>query len=734
MKKIILSVVATLFVLAVMAQLGWLEIVGIHRINFGSTQKEEDIKKSDTYNFYTEGDVKYRFKAEGNYFYVYQNGQWSKMFLKGVNIGAGEPGLFPGDLTISYETYYRWFAYISDMNCNCIRVYTTMMPQFYNALYDFNEKSEKPIYLFQGVWMNEDDMAALNDVYAQNEKIAASFKQDALNMVDAIHGNITLPERAGFASGTYTSDVSKYFIGWILGMEFDPNFILNTNNTNPSKNVYDGAYLYTQSATPFEAFLCSVGDAVIARETEKYGFQAPVAFSNWVTTDPLTHPDEPHEDEDRVTLNTESIKSRREYRCNMFASYHIYPYYPDSLNYQQDYLSYKNDQGQTDTYSAYLKDLKAAHTMPILVAEFGIPTSRGMGHKSVMGFNQGNVDEADQGEMLLHMFNSIYEQNYAGGLLFAWQDEWFKRTWNNVKFDIPDRRPFWSNAQTCEQAFGLLAFDPGAENSTCYVDGAITDWAYDKPIYENDTLKLYMKSDEESVYFLIETGGNFDFDNDTLLIPIDVISNQGNTKMNATGAVFDREADFVISINGRNNSRIMVDPYYDAFYYLYGEQYKMIPLTDSVRNKNSGDFNNMMMCYGYEMEIPTTKEKIPFMSFETGKLTYGNGNPSSAEYHSLSDFCYESGNLEIRIPWQLFNVMDPSSKKIMDDFYLLQSISPADFDGFHAGAGILKKNSAGISIDLSGYYNYSAWTLPAYHERLKPAYFYLQKALKNLGA
>ncbi len=735
MKKVVLSVVATIFVLAVMAQLGWLEIVGIHRIHFGSTKKEdENINRTDVYSFYTDGDVKYRFKAEGNYFYVYQSGEWKKMFLKGVNIGAGEPGLFPGDLTISYETYYKWFQYISDMNANCIRVYTTMMPQFYNALYDFNEQSDKPLYLFQGVWMDEDDITALNDVYSQNEKIASDFKQDALNMVDAIHGNITLPERAGFASGAYTTDISKYLIGWILGMEFDPYFIMNTNNTNPSRNVYDGTYLYTQSATPFEAFLCGVGDAVIQRETEKYAFQTTLAFTNWVTTDPLNHPDEPHEDEDLVTLNTESIKSRRDYKSSLFASYHVYPYYPDSLNYQQDYLNHKNEQGNIDTYSAYLDDLRAAHTVPILIAEFGIPTSRGMGHKSVMGYNQGNVDEAEQGAMLIDMFQSIYNENYAGGLLFSWQDEWFKRTWNNVKFDIPDRRPFWSNVQTCEQAFGLLTFDPGQEKSVCYVDGDITEWAYDKPVYENETIKLYMKSDEESVYFMVETIGDFDFDSDMLLIPIDVIADQGNTSMLATGATFSRGADFVIWINGAGNSRIVVDQYYDVFYYLYGEQYKMIPLADDAAVKDTGKFNSMMMCYGYELEIPTTKEKVPFLSFETGKLTYGNGNPEHENYRSLADFCYNNGNIEIRIPWQLLNVMDPSSKQIINDFYALQSISAVDFDGFHVGAAILKQGAASVQIDMAGYYNYAEWNMPTYHERLKPAYYELQEAFITLGA
>ena len=106
----------------------------------------------------------------------------------------------------------------------------------------------------------------------------------------------------------------------------------------------------------------------------------------------------------------------------MFASYHIYPYYPDSLNYQEDYLEYTDDSGKVNTYEAYLEDLKLAHTMPIIVAEFGIPTSRGMGHESVMGYNQGMVDETAQGAMLIDMLGSIENAKYAGGIVFTWQD------------------------------------------------------------------------------------------------------------------------------------------------------------------------------------------------------------------------------------------------------------------------------------------------------------------------
>ena len=731
MKKVVISVVATLLVLVCLAQTGLLEIFGIHGISFYTKKKEKDSSAGGAES-YTDNQtgISYRFKAEGDYFYIYENGDWKQMFMRGVNIGATEPGLFPGDLTISYDTYYRWFGYISEMNCNCIRIYTLMPPQFYQALGDFNKKAKNKLYLYQGIWVNEEDIERLSDTYAENEKILNDFTTDAVNLVNVIHGKAKIAETAGEAYGTYNTDVSPWLVGWIIGIEWDPNFVINTNNQHPDKKDYDGKYLYTQTASPFEAFLCRVGDALIKHEAETYKFQVPLAFSNWITTDPLTHPNEPHFDEDKTTVNTENVKCRN-FGPGMFASYHIYPYYPDSLNYQEDYLEYTDDSGKVNTYEAYLEDLKLAHTMPIIVAEFGIPTSRGMGHESVMGYNQGMVDETAQGAMLIDMLGSIENAKYAGGIVFTWQDEWFKRTWNNVMFDIADRRPYWSNIQTTEQCFGLLAFDPGKESMAAYIDGDVSEWKNTQPTVTTEQGKLYIKSDERYLYIMLDAG-NYDFEKDTLLIPINTIADQGNLKAAQYNAEFDTAADFLIFINGKDNSHIYVDRYYDAFNYYFLESKKLsdIKAEENAGVKNSGMFDIMRLCYGYNLTVKGTNQVVPDKAYETGKLRYGNGNPEADDYKSLSDFYFKNGKLEIRIPWQLLNVMDPSGKQQISDFRKTQVISPQAYQSFDFGFAY-RTGTESLKITLGGSYEYNGWNTPTWHERLKPAYYELQNYFKK---
>lgn len=110
---------------------------------------------------------------------------------------------------------------------------------------------------------------------------------------------------------------------------------------------------------------------------------------------------------------------------------------------------------------------------------------------------------------------------------------------------------------------------------------------------------------------------------------------------------------------------------------------------------------------------------------------YGNANPDSKDFNSLADYFVKGDVIEIRIPWQLLNVMDPSTKMIMDDLYLNNGIKPIKVEGFYAGV-ILKKQDE-LAYTLMKKYNWESWDMPTYHERLKKSYYILKEAFKNIG-
>jgi hypothetical protein len=668
--------------------------------------------------------------VDGMEFKIMERGRLQTVFLKGVNLGAAKPGTFPGELAITREEYRRWFSQIAAMGANVIRVYTTMKPHFYEELLHYNENSSAPLYLLQGVWVNEEEVKRLHDPYAEERKIIDEFIGDAIDLVDILHGNKTLPVRPGFASGTYTADVTPYVIGWILGVEWHPDFVDTTNRLYHQEPDYSGTYVGADSASHFEHFLAEVGDRVLGYEIEQYQMTRPLSFTNWLTTDPLTHDNEPDPlKEDFVEVNVEKIHLSDLAFAGQFASYHVYPYYPEFINYQPEYAEWVDPiTGEVNPYQAYLEDLKSVHTMPVLVAEFGVPGSRGMAHLNpTNNYNQGQHNETEQGEILVKLIGDIVAADCMGAVLFSWQDEWFKRTWNTMDFDLEWQRPFWSNVQTNEQMFGLLAFDPGLSESIVHLDGNLSEWTPSMKLSEQGSTRLYATSDERYLYVAIEDS-TVDFLTETWYLPIDTIANQGNTSYHPIAVMFDRSADFVVRIDGETNTRLLVDAYYDPFEHLYATLSQQVPSSLPGGEKNSGLFNPIRHALSAQLYLPKTQVTIPFQAYEAGLLQRGYSNPAHPNYDSLADIQFGEGVVELRIPWLLLNVMDPSTKQILADFKPNLSFQPQTVEGFYIGA----LNKTQTRVLSSTLYAWTEWYLPVSHERLKKSYYLVQEAFQAI--
>ncbi len=682
----------------------------------------------DTPDVYEKDGISMVARTNGDAIEIYDGEAFDASFLTGMNMGAAKPGHFPGEMAIPKSMYMEWFEQIHAMNADVIRVYTTMMPHFYEALEAFNKTVEKPLYIMQGVWLNEYEAKNQRDIYGNEGQLVETFINEALDLVDIIHGNATIERAPGLAHGTYETDVSAYVVGWILGVEWDPRVVTETNSNHPDMDPHDGNFIHsTPEASAFETFLAQVSDTVVRYEVENYDFMRPMSFVNWPTTDHLDHPNEPDPMEDYASVNPNHIKPTDSFSSGMFASYHVYPYYPEFMNYSEEYTNHYDHRGELNPYQGYIQDLKANVNMPIVVAEFGVPSSRGKTHEAVhSGFDQGHVSEREQGRMNAHMLEDIYKSDYAGGFVFTWQDEWFKRTWNTMDFDLDHRRPFWSNVQTNEQHFGVLAFDPGDGSRKHYVDGDPSTWKDSVPVVEDDAFNLFTAFDERYMYIYVE-GLTYTPSKDRLLIPISITDSHGNTYDETTHATFSHPTDFLIEIEG--TSAIMrVDAYYDPFYYLYGEVLGNIPTHSSYRNKDTGIFNRMYQALSSEIYLPEEDRHIPFSKHETGQLTFGNANPAHVGYHSLSDYYYENGTLELKIPWQMLNISDPSTKMRLDDFYASDLVfDHASLGEIFIGAGVYESKRSAPEITMHPT-TWEAWDIPTYHSRLKPSYYILKEA------
>lgn len=673
-------------------------------------------------------------RMNGKYLEVLQDGKWTPMIVKGVNIGMGKPGAFPGEAAITEEEYYRWFEAIGEMNANTIRVYTLHPPGFYHALKAYNDIHDDPIYVMHGVWINEENLEeSLNAFEKENLE---DFQKEMIQLVDVIHGNADVKPRPGHASGVYDSDISQWVTAWMIGIEWYPFMVENTNKIHPNLGEYQGTYFETKGAAAFEYWLAEQMDVLVSHEVKSYQQIRPMSFVNWVTTDLLTHPSDSSGKEDIVSVNPNLIYTKNEMnKPGQFASYHVYPYYPDFLNYEKKYREFIDFRGQKNNYAGYLKDLHEAHRIPILISEFGIPASRGKAHNNPFGWNQGFISEEHQGEILTHLYEDILHENMMGALVFSWQDEWFKRTWNTAEYDNPDRRPYWSNTQTNEQRFGLVSFEP----LKIKVAGYEEDWT-GEPLYESQKgplEKMYIDHDETFLYIRMDYKESEVSEMDALNIVFDTVPNRGNSRASRINDIqFTNGLEFIAKING-GKSRMLIDPHYDLFHHDYGEDVGYVP--DQTMKDRTDQFIPMHYALNGEYYVENEKRTIPFSSYETGKLREGNGDPESKTYDSLADYHIKDGMLELRIPWMLLQAQDPSRKEftenlledgrrtsmIVDEIFIGAVLTSADGEVLDSFPRVDR-----MKVDALKSYTWDNWQVPMYEERLKKSYYYLQDAFK----
>ncbi len=653
--------------------------------------------------------------SSNGYFYQNKNGKSADLlYIKGVNMGLTEAQTSLDNSNISYDTFMNWFEEIKDMNANTVRVFSIMNPNFYKALYDFNKKnSSSPLYLIQGIWFSEDLMYQLTDALESDEIIISAFKKACKETVDIIHGNSSDTVYGEFSLAIYDKDVSKYTVGYILGLEYPADFVIETNASHPDKANYNGKYLETKSgSTPFEAFLANVGDYLVDCETSAYNSQTPVAFLNWQVLDTITHTNEPYKEEnDAVSVNTENITAKSNYYPGLFAAVDVYPYYPEFMNYEEKYTSYTDEKGEKDNYRAYLNDLKTQYSVPLLIAEYGLSTSRGKAHLGLNGYDQGGLNEDEQAKLVSKMTNDIALEGCAGGLVFEWADEWFKSTWNiNMYYpDDPTKRT--QNLSSAEQSYGILWYD----TSTSYPDGDLSEW---KNAYKvNDNLKVMY--DANYMHLLLTLPDGFDTSKDTFFVPIST-NGTGSKFSKKYNLKFSDNTDFLLVFNGKDNTRILCDKAQDVFHYKFGVIRKVFGTSQSKAYKqNTGEYDKINTFVSNEIIVPSTNERIEPRYYEGGLLKFGNANPDSSDYDSSADFYYNGNTVEIRIAWYLLNVMNPTTKACISTPFKGDEITYSNFDAIKIGSGTEGK----IKLNDAKFTGVKSVKLT---QRLKKVYYSLQ--------
>jgi hypothetical protein len=596
------------------------------------------------------------FKVSGDHIARHIQSGYRSLILKGVNLGSSPPGYFPGEIAyaITPEMYEQWINLIGEAGFNSIRVYTLHPPVFYEKLAEYNQRHpDKPLMLFQGIWLEEVEDAGDPACYDLINR-TGSFSKEIEDIVDCINGNADIPFRYGKAYGLYHTDISRWTAGYIIGREVAPQEVDSTNKFHQSLTSFSGSQFSITGGSATEVFIAEMLDKVVKYEHTKYSAMRPVSFSSWPTLDPLVHPTEIYTDEDVASFDLVKI-SGYDQNAGMFACYHAYPYYPNFISQEPAYQAYNDSEGK-DSYLGYLTALKAHYgSMPLVIAEFGVPSSWGSAHQSYSNMHHGGYSEIQQGEKDMRMMNNILDAGCAGGFMFAWMDEWFKRTWivlyleaeglNSGSGIIPTRQ-LWHNLTSPEQCFGLIAFDQA-----------------EVPGYESYTLDTpsgslaSVKATHDNGFFYLELNTSSDLlPSDDFMVAFDTyLGNTGESTLPG-GAVVSNRAEFLLTFSLDGDTAMHhVTQAYD----MNGLTVRF-NLTDPVVQKfkstvTDGAPWNLMKWINDGFEL--TVDEIGKVPVEHS-ASFSSGNRAAVAWNGKT--------IRIRIPWTMLYFNDPTQMMVND--------------------------------------------------------------------
>ncbi len=668
-------------------------------------------------------DGTYFTKTKGKDIYIAKNDKWEKLEIVGVGLDSTKPGAFPSENLVSEEDYLRWIKDIYDMGANCIKVSNLMGANFYKALDKFNKDKKNPIYLMQGIYF--DEKLLKNGKDPQGSKASSAFKDNIKLVIDSVHGNPYNKEKPDILQ-VYKTDISKYVIGYSLGIQFAKHDLIYTEIMN-NKKPYDGKYMYTdKNSSSFESYLAKMGDYAVDYEFSTYKKQSLISFIGTSAHHIASSVENPNKknilsskdtnEEFKNFIDVEDIKAKRGLKTGIVASYNIYPSYTELKEYDGN-------------IGKYFEDINKHYSIPVIIGEIGVPSSRSGGDFNE-NIDKGYITEQEQGKALVDIYKAVKKSKLAGCFIFEFQDSWYSSSWNTKDNKILDRSAYWSDAQTYSQSFGLMTFEPGRLKVTPYPDDKLDEWSEKNVISKEKDYSLSMQSDEKYLYFMIKSSDKTSLKKDDIYIDLDTTPKSGSKKSTQYGLQFDNPVDFIIKINDQGNSMVMAQEYYNGFdFYENKSLYEKRP--DLIKHTPDMDyFSPIYIETRPKMFIKSqgeTKEKV---TYETGKLTKGNSNPESKDFNSAADYYMGNDYVEVRIPWALLNFMDPSTKQIADDFYENFKTKPMKINDINVGVTI-KENEKVITRINSTPYKLNGWSVPKYHERLKKSYYILKEELSK---
>ena len=294
----------------------------------------------------------------------------------------------------------------------------------------------------------------------------------------------------------------------------------------------------------------------MAHADAAYGWQHPLAVSNWPGTDPLVQPLEPPAPTsvlDWMSVDATHLRTTPAWAAGYFVSTQARPFTPAFLTWtptafpdQWNVTADPDVHTPTDPYATYLERLGAYYldAYPLVITDAGLSTALGSaGRAGTVWPGGGFLDETAAGRAVQALVQTMVACGIAGAVLGTVQDEWARAAWKVQPFTGRPAR--WANVLSSDAHQGaLVAVEP---SPPILVDGFADDWDADgmpgRVVVQGAAsrtalARVGLTHDAAYAYLLVEraaASGPWS-STDDLLVSFDTVPSQGAATWSALSA------------------------------------------------------------------------------------------------------------------------------------------------------------------------------------------------------
>jgi hypothetical protein len=256
---------------------------------------------------------------------------------------------------------------------------------------------------------------------------------------------------------------------------------------------------------------------------------------------------------------------------------------------------------------------------------------------------------------------------------------------------------------------------------------------------------LRVAYDEAYVYLRLDVG-KIDWNRAHYQIGVDTYQPQlGDTKLPNTGSKSPVGLEFVIDLGGPNSSQVLIDHPYNLYkpVAIPGSKPVAIQYVNNVPFKtvanDAGKWDSLVVVTN-RRRISRDGKIFPSISYDRNRLLHAKQSETTlADWYANET----AGVIEMRIPWGMLQVTDPSSRSVLSGMADSVTAASAVTDGFRfvvesydpttrrSGDQLPRGQGAGM-LGNPPIWTWPTWEVPQWHSEIKPLFSAMQQTFGQI--